>query len=379
MNKKAVVAGHICIDITPQIPRQSSDRIQDILAPGSLVSVGEADIHTGGCVANTGLAMKILGADVTLIGKVGNDAFGDIIINSLGEYDAAGGIIKAEGRSTSYSVVLAVPGIDRIFLHNPGANDTFCPDDLPMDMISRAALFHFGYPPTMRCMYENNGRELVRIMRMVREAGTATSMDLAAVDPDTDAGRADWRAILTATLPYVDIFVPSIEELMFMLDRPRYDRIRRDNPDCDRTNIMSISEDIEPLGRMCLDMGAGIVLIKCGAKGMYYCTAGMDCIEQISDRLILDHSLWADRKGFEYSFRPEKIVSGTGAGDTSIAAFLTSILSGNPLEKSVRYATATGACCVEAVDALSGLKSFDELDKKMARGWPQNHETPEGI
>ena len=48
-------------------------------------------------------------------------------------------------------------------------------------------------------------------------------MDMAAVDADSEAGRADWEAILKRVLPYVDFFVPSVEELCFMLDRPRYE------------------------------------------------------------------------------------------------------------------------------------------------------------
>ena len=160
MNHKAVIAGHICIDITPSIPKQPSDRIQDILSPGRLIKVNEADIHTGGAVANTGLAMKILGADVTLAGKIGDDAFGDMILSITDRYGASGGLIRSKGDSTSYSVVLAIPGIDRIFLHNPGENDTFSADDLPMEAINEAALFHFGYPPLMKRVYENDGAEL---------------------------------------------------------------------------------------------------------------------------------------------------------------------------------------------------------------------------
>ena len=369
MKKKAVVAGHICIDITPVIPPQSSHKIEDILAPGRLLNVGDADIHTGGAVANTGIAMKLLGADVTLAGKIGNDTFGDIVASIAGSYGVSSGLIRSSEDSTSYSVVLAIPGVDRIFLHNPGANDTFCADDLPMGAIREAALFHFGYPPIMKRMYENDGAELVRIMRTVRETGAATSLDLAAVDPDTEAGRADWRTILSRTLPYVDIFVPSVEELLFMLDREKHDRLRRENPGRDLTEILRVKDDVEPLGKMCIDMGARIVLITCGAPGMYYCTGGREELEKISGRLPIDFSAWADKSGFEKSFQPEKSLSATGAGDVSAAAFLTSILNGNPPEKCVRYAAAAGACCMTAYDALSGLKSFAEMDEKIASGW----------
>ena len=81
--KKVIAAGHICLDITPVFPGTGAEHLEDVLSPGKLVEVKEADVHTGGSVANTGLAMKILGADVTLMGKIGKDAFGDMILTVL--------------------------------------------------------------------------------------------------------------------------------------------------------------------------------------------------------------------------------------------------------------------------------------------------------
>ena len=75
------------------------------------------------------------------------------------------------------------------------------------------------------------------------------------------------------------------------------------------------------------------------------------------------------REGFERSFMPERVLSGTGAGDTAIAAFLTAMTDGCGLDECVSFAAAAGACCVESYDALSGLKSFDEMRKKIAAGW----------
>jgi sugar/nucleoside kinase (ribokinase family) len=45
------------------------------------------------------------------------------------------------------------------------------------------------------------------------------------------------------------------------------------------------------------------------------------------------------------------------------------MLNGHSLSECIRYAAATGACCVEDYDALGGIKTFDELDKKIASGW----------
>ena len=81
---------------------------------------------------------------------------------------------------------------------------------------------------------------------------------------------------------------------------------------------------------------------------------------------------WADREGFEKSYVPEKILSGTGAGDTSIAAFLTAMLEGYPFERVLQLAAGTGASCVASYDALSGLKSFKELEEKIDAGWEKN-------
>ena len=125
MGKKIIAAGHICLDITPVFTSEKVENISDILVPGKLIQMGQADVHTGGAVANTGLAMKIFGADVTLMGKVGADEFGGMIQNILHRYGADKGMIVSKQESTSYSVVIAVPGIDRIFLHNPGANNSF--------------------------------------------------------------------------------------------------------------------------------------------------------------------------------------------------------------------------------------------------------------
>ena len=329
--KKIIAAGHICLDVTPVIPPREGG-IGGVLAPGKLINVGEADIHTGGSVANTGLAMKLLGADVRLAGKIGADAFGDMIAATAARYGAEDGLIRREGESTSYSVVLAVPGVDRIFLHHPGANDTFSADDLSDELLGGAALMHFGYPPLMRSVYRGGGAELVRILKKARAAGAATSVDLAAVDPASEAGREDWRAILAAALPHTDIFVPSAEELLFMLDRPRWHELSRDAGGGDITGVLRLGRDIEPLAETCIAMGAKIVLIKCGAPGMYLRTAGEERIAGISPALGLDAGAWADKSIFEPGFVPDRVLSGTGAGATAAAAMLVATAGGEVRE-----------------------------------------------
>ncbi len=369
MKKKVIVAGHICLDITPVFPKERATNVEQILSPGKLIQMGNADVHTGGAVANTGLAMKILGNDVSLMGKIGRDAFGHIIQSALREYDADEGMICDTASSTSYSVVLAIPGIDRIFLHHTGANDTFTAEDMDFQKMEEAALFHFGYPSIMASMYREDGVHLAELMKRVQLAGAATSLDLAAVDPTSEAGRARWDHILAQTLPYVDFFVPSMEELLFMLQRDKLEELQVRAAGKDITDVLDVEKDVMPLGEKCMELGCKVLLLKCGAKGMYLKTANEHILEKISERVDLYASKWADQSIFESSYVPEKILSGTGAGDTSIAAFLTAMLQGEDPQMCLHLAAATGACCVAAYDALSGLKPLDELKEKIKKGW----------
>lgn len=73
----------------------------------------------------------------------------------------------------------------------------------------------------------------------------------------------------------------------------------------------------EALGQTVLDMGAGGVLIKCGAPGIYYRTASGKRIEDLCRKLNLSMESWKDKEGFEPSFEPDAVVSGTGAGDAA--------------------------------------------------------------
>lgn len=370
--KKVVVAGHTCIDITPRIGGDAAKSLGERLTPGKLLAVGDAAIYTGGTVANTGLAMKLLGNEVYLAGKIGDDAFGDMVEAAFERYGAAEGLIRKKGESTSYTLVLAVPGIDRVFLHHAGANDTFISEDLRDELLSGTTLFHFGYPPLMKKMYEDSGEELFRVLKKAKDAGAVTSLDLAAVDPESEAGKADWKAILERALPVTDIFVPSVEELCYMLDREMFHRISERAGAGDFCELLDPEKDIAPLAEKALELGARLVMIKCGAPGLYLATAGKDAMKPLGESLGLDICDWADRRVFLESYVPERVLSGTGAGDTCIAAFLTAILEGEACEMCLKLAAGEGASTVAAYDALGGLRTLPELKEKIACGWAKN-------
>jgi len=362
----AVVAGHICLDVIPDLDPLTEDSFREAFRPGRLIEVGVALFSAGGPVSNTGLALHILGIPTELVAKVGADHFGTIIREIVESYGSglSDGLRVDAATSTPYSLIISPPGVDRIFLHSPGANHTFCAADVDYELAARADVFHFGYPPVMRRMYENGGREMAEMFARVKAASVLTSLDMAFPDPSSPAGKADWGAIFQAVLPSVDIFLPSIEELLFCIDRPLHNRLAgRDGKLLERVTPALLHDASAEL----LAMGVKIVVLKLGERGFYLRTADADVIRGLGHGI--DGDAWGRRELWAPCFQVN-VVGTTGSGDATIAGFLAALLRGLPPIESVTMAVAVGACNVEASDALSGLRSWEETRARIASGWP---------
>lgn len=364
-----VVAGHLCIDILPDLSHVKLKDRAEFLRPGATLVTGNATTSTGGPVSNTGLNLIKLGMKTELMGKVGEDAFGDLVPIILREYGGGtDGLIRDPGVSTSYTIVLTPAGFDRMFLHNPGANDSFTADDINYDLVARSRHFHFGYPPLMRTMYEDAGDQLSSIFRRVKELGVSTSLDMAMPDPRAENGQADWETILTKTLPYVDIFLPSAEEILYMLEKDRFMEWQSRSGG-DHLLPMFSGDDLHRLSGRLLDMGAHIACIKCGPRGFYARTPSKDVLQGITGVPPADPAAWADREWWHPTFHMEGPPAATGSGDSSIAGFLSTYLRGLDLEECLIRATSTGTCNVMRPDALSGVKTWEDLSAALDAGW----------
>jgi sugar/nucleoside kinase (ribokinase family) len=373
----AVVAGHLCLDILPDLSDSSQDQSETIFQPGQLAIVGPVDYCTGGPVSNTGLALTKLGVDTWLMGKVGDDLFGKAIQDYVRTYgaDLADAMVVDPGVHTSYTIVITPPGVDRSFLHYPGANDTFEADDVRYDLLSDARLLHFGYPPLMKLMYEEGGDELTSIFRRAKESGITTSLDMALPDPSSPAGRADWGAILRAVLPYVDIFVPSIEETLYML-RPATYLALREKAGGPQIHPLVPAHLLSDLGRELIALGAGIAGLKLGDQGLYLRTAGRRRLAALGRAQPSDPLVWADQELWAPCFRVT-VVGTTGAGDATIAGMLSGLLRGLSAAQAVTAAVAVGACNVESADALSGIRPWEETWQRVRQGWERQELIPD--
>jgi sugar/nucleoside kinase (ribokinase family) len=350
---EAVVAGHICLDVIPTFVMET----HQALLPGALVTVGPARFSPGGAVSNVGLALLRLGCRPHLVGRIGDDRFGETLLALLREHDAhmAEGVRVLAGETTSYSIVINPPGVDRTFLHCSGANDRFGAEDVSLDWAG-VRLFHFGYPPLMEHISAHDGVELAALLAGARAQGVATSLDMARPDPESAMGHVDWAALLRHCLPQVDLFMPSAEELVFMLDRPRIQQPWH-------------LAQIESLAERCLELGAAIVLVKLGDQGLLLrSTDDAARLAAAGEALTGGNDRWRGRHLWAPCFAV-RVAGTTGAGDATIAGFLLALLAGMDPVAALTHAVAVGACSVEAPDATSGIPAWETVEARIAVGW----------
>jgi len=362
-NGDVLIAGHVCLDITPSLADVGGD-LKRLLVPGTLVRIGAATVSTGGVVPNVGIPLKRLGASVRLAGKIGDDELGRVILSILSRHGLDAGMIVSPGQETSYTIVIAPPGVDRMFLHHTGANDTFVADDLLGALDPPPRLVHFGYPTLMRRMYLDGGKELVKLLSGVRRAGAVVTMDVSQPDPSTEAGRQDWREILSAALPHVDVFMPSLEESLFLLDPKRFASLGCEGPKAFFAHVGA--DGVSELARQILDLGAAVAVVTCGSCGLCVRTGSAEALAPVAQRLGLDLAAWKDRTVWAEAVAVEKIVSTTGAGDCSVAGFLAALSRGEGVETAARFACAVGGQNITAMDTVSGVRSYEETLEQLA-------------
>lgn len=321
-----VVAGHSCLDVIPRF--REGGRMP---GPAELEEVGEAALACGGAVPNVGLALRRLGAPVRLITGVGDDLWGREIRTLLAATGADVRLKVHPGKSSSYSLVLAPPGVDRRFIHDPAVNHLFDPDHDITDTDLRGALaLHFGYPPAMRRTYADGGESLSRLMSRATAMGLITSLDLLW----NDNREIDWHAWMGRVLPSVSLFCPSVDEVQLLL--------RTQSPP-------------EKLADELLHLGAAVVILKRGDQGLL-CQGTTDPARLA--RANLPPSWLGVR--LEQPCLPATVVSTNGSGDCTIAGLLASVALGLPPARALKMACAVGACSVEAADATSGVKSWTD-------------------
>jgi sugar/nucleoside kinase (ribokinase family) len=138
------------------------------------------------------------------------------------------------------------------------------------------------------------------------------------------------------------------------------------------SNILPLitPELLSDLAQELSEMGARIVGLKLGYLGMYLRTGNPHLIQSMGRACPLNPAAWTSKELWAPCFKV--VVAGTtGSGDATIAGFLAALLRDLSIEESLRMAVAVGACNVEAVDALSGIRSWETTRARVASGWEQ--------
>ncbi len=276
---------------------------------GTLAAVERMELHVGGCAANTSLALAKLGVETAILGKIGDDGFGQFLAGTLERHGVrTRGLRRDSAEATSATMVAVDAAGERTFLHYPGANAVFAAPDVFWPEIEAAPILHVAGPFLMpRYMGADNAAVLKRAKAM----GKMTTLDTV-----WDAtGR--WMRVLEPCLPYLDYLLPSWEEACLLTGR----------------------ETPEEIAQVFLDGGVGVIGLKLGAAGAYLRTAAGD----------------------ELRVPPFQVeaVDALGAGDCWAAGFLCGLSRGWDLEKTARFANAAGACAVQALGATTGIRSFE--------------------
>jgi sugar/nucleoside kinase (ribokinase family) len=321
-----LLAGHLCVDLTPRLPGDP------VVEPGRLAAVGALHTSLGGSVANTGRVLAHLGIPIRAAAALGDDALGTL----AGELLAREGFDTSEvrligGVGTSYSIVIEPQGHDRTFWHHAGANDHFRPDDISLEGLD---LVHVGYPSLLAELATDGGEVLRRFFGRAQASGVATSLDLAVVDPDSAAAQLDWERFLGAVLPVTDLFTPSIDDLSSALG-----------------GSASLEERVEDA----LSRGAGIVAVTAGDRGVALGTASSVRLAA-GGAAIAALSGWSDIRMTMPAAPVDVVVSTNGAGDAATAGFIAALLVAANPETALRFA---GNCAASLV-AGRALPSLPE-------------------
>ena len=222
--------------------------------------------HPGGAPANFLAALSKFGAKTALIGKVGDDAFGKMLMETLNRagIDTRGMTLSRREFTTLAFVTPDETGNREFsFARKPGADTCLTPDEVDLTLIEEARIFHFG---TLSLTHEPVRSATRRAVAYAKERGNLISYDPNLRVPlweDMDTAREQ----LLWGLSQADIVKISQEEVEFLFDL---------GPEEGADYILK-------------HFPVKLVFVTCGAEGCYYQNAkGKGRVPALADVQALD-------------------------------------------------------------------------------------------
>ncbi len=294
MNGRVVVVGSINVDLVVH-----ADRLP---LPGETVLGGQFARFQGGKGANQAVAAARAGASVTMIGAVGDDAYGTDAVRALADEGIDTSRVRVVEGPTGVALIgVGARGENTIMLA-AGANERVGEEDVELDSLRPEVVltgFEIPYPAAVAAV--RSARRLRATPIVTPAPARAVSAELLALDP---------------------VIVPNEHELTVI--------IGNDDP----------AAALDELTRR----SGGAVVVTQGPAG---------ALLAVRDR----------RERFN-SVRPKAdVVDTTGAGDAFVGALAAWMAGGASLEEALHAANAAGALSVTAAGARGALPSRAAIEE----------------
>ena len=292
-----LVIGSLNTDLVVRAPR--------FPAPGETIQGENLVTIPGGKGANQSVAAARLGAQVTMIGRVGADAFGSTLIDNLQQNKVDTHlIIQDDSTATGTAVIIVDPQGQNSIVLSPGANARVISSDIGANSFleSRLLLLQFEIP----------------IETVIHSAHLAKQKGLLVLLNPAPAHNIPDDLLRTA-----DYILPNETELGLLTGKPVSDLAM-----------------VEAAAYTLIARGARNIIVTLGAKGA----------------LIVNKEFVKLIPAFKV-----KVVDTTAAGDAFIGGLAVGILDGKSLQDAVQYAGACGALAVTKFGAQPSLPTAEDV------------------
>jgi len=275
------------------------------LPPGQgSVPLEEIRLTAAGTAGGTAVDLAKLGAEVTTVGAVGDDAAGRLVLDLMGSHGVdVSRMAVLENAQTAVTILPIRPNGERPALHVRGAASMMGGDLADRMLIEDFDVVHMGGPDALGAF---GGSPAASVLGRARAAGMVTSMDL--LRPGAVQSLDALRPLLAQT----DYFLPNVDQLL---------------------GLTGTDEILEAAARI-LDLGVKVVGVTLGELGCAVFTEG---------------------ESFRLPAADVAVVDTTGCGDAFTAGFLRAVGSGADLEQAAWVATAAAALVAQGLGSDAGI------------------------
>lgn len=295
-----VVFGSINMDLVARTPRLPS--------PGETITGDVFQTFPGGKGANQAVACSRLGANTYMVGRVGDDEFGENLKNELEKVGVDHKNVVVDTNTSSGVALIAVEdSAENFIIVIPGANGQVDDQDLKrLEAIlnkSEVLLLQLEIPLEM----------VMAAAKLAKEKNVKVILDPAPA-----------QVLPQEIYPFLDIITPNETETEFLVGFP-----------------IETKEDAAKAARILMDRGASNVIIKMGNRGAF--------------------ALIGDQEEF---FSPYQVatVDTVAAGDAFNGALAVALSENLPVEKAVQWGMAGGALSVTKEGAQPAMPERNELE-----------------